>query len=218
MTCHDLAKRGRNLLPATACPPIVMASGQCPYRLLFIYGYKIVGSSSRMPSLPLFSNSYPVPLSGAAFHIRSALLLFCSSPVLQFTSGTPLSMCKPSKSDGAALRSAAVQPRDSFAPSVNMNWPWPELHAGIQNRCREGTPFTSKQCYRKAHCEYGAATPYVMLAIPKLGPNEAVEIEHMELWRVARPTSIVTSTRYCGALILEFGLVALRTNGGSSSA
>lgn len=114
MTCHDLAKRGRNLLPATACPPIVMASGQCPYRLLFIYGYKIVGSSSRMPSLPLFSNSYPVPLSGAAFHIRSALLLFCSSPVLQFTSGTPLSMCKPSKSDGPALRSAAVQPGNVY--------------------------------------------------------------------------------------------------------
>ncbi|OLQ08671.1 hypothetical protein AK812_SmicGene7814 [Symbiodinium microadriaticum] len=49
---------------------------------------------------------------------------------------------------------------------------------------------------------------------PKTACLQAVEIEHMELWRVARPTSIVTSTRYCGALILEFGLVALRTNGG----
>ena len=40
--------------------------------------------------------------------------MFCSSPVLQFTSGTLLSMCKPSKSDGPALRSAAVQPGNVY--------------------------------------------------------------------------------------------------------
>ena len=91
-----------------------MASGQKTKRLPFIYGYKIVGSSTRVPSLTLHSNGCPVSVSRAAFHFRSALLWFCSSPMFQFTSGALLSLCKPNKPYCHTLRPVALQPRSLY--------------------------------------------------------------------------------------------------------
>ena len=65
-----------------------MVLGQGAQRLLLIYGYKIACSIASQRSRLTLHRNLPNAVRG-----RSALLLFCLSPVFQFSSGICKRLC-----------------------------------------------------------------------------------------------------------------------------
>ena len=130
-----------------------------------------MGSSTRVPSLTLHSNGCPVSVSRAAFHFRSALLLFCSSLMFQFTSGALLSMCKPNTPYCHALRNVApkswVRPLCEYDLALSAG---PELHAGIQDKMQRRHPAQHQTVSRKHFANM--AQRHLMSCWPsKIGPE-----------------------------------------------